>query len=127
MIFSENRFPLFGIMLRRRSRPVAVVIVVVGIVGGGCVVIGIIIVVVIIVVVVVAVVLVISAVVHRKFEYLAQESRRQRRNRIDAQHRIARLADDFVSDANEAFLLSPQEQSDDRQLAEQIVRAIQRH
>ena len=68
-----------------------------------------------------------SAVVHRKFEHFAQQPRRQRRKRIDVQHRIARLADHFVGDADQAFLFAAEEQPHDRQLAEQIVGAVERH
>ncbi len=51
----------------------------------------------------------------RKFEHLAQQSRRQRRQRIDVQHRLAGLADHLIGDADEAFFLAAEEQPDDRE------------
>ena len=63
----------------------------------------------------------------REFEHFAQQAGRQRRQRIDVHDRRARLADHFVGDAEQAFLFAAEEQAHDRNLAEQIVGAVERH
>ena len=65
--------------------------------------------------------------VGRKFEHLAQQSRRQRRNRVDAQGRGAWPADHLVGDADEPFLLAAEKQAEQRQLPQQIVGTVERN
>src|SRR5262249_53999373 len=63
----------------------------------------------------------------REFEELAQQARRHRGNRIDAQHRRARRADHLVGDAEQALVAAAEERPDDRELAEHVVEAVERN
>ncbi len=63
-----------------------------------------------------------------EFEQLAQQARRDRRDRIDDRPRIARRAGHFVGDAEQALVAAAaEEQPDDRNLAEHVVEAVERH
>src|SRR5262245_38814868 len=62
-----------------------------------------------------------------EFEALAQQARRHRGNRIDAQHRRARRADHLVGDAEQALVAAAEERPDDRELAEHVVEAVERN
>src|SRR5262249_47154823 len=63
----------------------------------------------------------------REFEELAQQARRHRGNRIDAQHRRAWRADHLVGDAEQALVAAAEERPDDRELTEHVVEAIERN
>src|SRR5258707_6226309 len=62
-----------------------------------------------------------------EFEEFAQQARRHRGNRIDAQHRRARRADHLVGDAEQALVAAAEEGPDDRKLAEHVVEAVERN
>src|SRR5207245_4502736 len=68
-----------------------------------------------------------ATIAAREFEELAQQARRHRGNRIDAQHRRARRADHLVGDAEQALVAAAEERPDDRELAEHVVEAVERN
>src|SRR5262249_41477253 len=68
-----------------------------------------------------------GTVAAREFEELAQQARRHRGNRIDAQYRRARRADHLVGDAEQALVAAAEERPDDRELAEHVVEAVERN
>ena len=63
----------------------------------------------------------------RELEELAQQARRHRGNRIDAQHRRARRADHLIGDTEQALVAAAEEGPDDRKLAEHVVEAVERN
>src|ERR1700719_571192 len=62
-----------------------------------------------------------------KFQEFAHETGRHRRNRVDAQHRRPRGADDLVGHAADQAFLAAEQEADDRDISECGVQSIERY